>query len=285
MTADELVGTDCGCMHIESAELIRIYGRRRTILYGHCINCGSPMRKSIGEINSHPPKYCIHCPKTFKLSHRDLSGQDYPAFHVIRRVGEYPGTKTKWLCICKICGRECEITQEKLSVYKSCGCLRDKANESGQQYYRNEIIRDGTNIACISPERQLNKNSTTGYTGVSKRADGRYRAYITYQKRQISLGVYSKLSDAISARRRGEEEYFQPVISEFEENGGKIIGKYEKKYPNRYETQNIKRRNGRYMVLFTSHGQSVFVGSFASLDEAIAARDKARAEHGMKPIK
>lgn len=38
----------------------------------------------------------------------------------------------------------------------------------------------------------------------------KYYAYIMVDRRQISLGFYEKLEDAITVRKAGEEKYFRP---------------------------------------------------------------------------
>lgn len=56
--------------------------------------------------------------------------------------------------------------------------------------------------------RGVQSNSTTGYEGISKLKDGRYRAYIKKNNKQISLGVHETLEAAIQARREAEKKYF-----------------------------------------------------------------------------
>lgn len=54
----------------------------------------------------------------------------------------------------------------------------------------------------------VRKNSNTGFTGVAwHKQNGRWRAYITIDKRQISLGTYINIQDAIDARKNGEKNY------------------------------------------------------------------------------
>lgn len=36
----------------------------------------------------------------------------------------------------------------------------------------------------------------------------KYRAYITVDRKQIHLGIFEKLEDAVKARRNAEEHYF-----------------------------------------------------------------------------
>ena len=55
----------------------------------------------------------------------------------------------------------------------------------------------------------VSKNNTSGFIGVSYRKDkGKFRAYIMINKKQITLGHYSNLEDAVKARLQGEKEYF-----------------------------------------------------------------------------
>jgi hypothetical protein len=46
---------------------------------------------------------------------------------------------------------------------------------------------------------------------------GHYRAYLTFQQRQIFLGVYDTIEEAKLARKEGEEKYYAPVIESYEQ--------------------------------------------------------------------
>jgi hypothetical protein len=52
------------------------------------------------------------------------------------------------------------------------------------------------------------KNNTSGYKGVSKTANGKWRAYISLHRKQIHLGNHNDIKDAIKARQEAEEKYF-----------------------------------------------------------------------------
>lgn len=59
--------------------------------------------------------------------------------------------------------------------------------------------------------RQNNKtqtNNSTGFTGVHETHNGRYRAVIQVEYRQISLGYYNNIEDAIQSRKEAEIKYF-----------------------------------------------------------------------------
>lgn len=50
-------------------------------------------------------------------------------------------------------------------------------------------------------------NNTSGYMGVSCLPNGKFRAYITTQDKQIGLGTYEDMLDAVKARKDAEKEY------------------------------------------------------------------------------
>lgn len=65
---------------------------------------------------------------------------------------------------------------------------------------------------CTKQENDFNKQTlrrnTSGYPGVSQLPNGKWRAYITFNRRQICLGRFSDIEDAIRARRQAEIDYF-----------------------------------------------------------------------------
>lgn len=56
----------------------------------------------------------------------------------------------------------------------------------------------------------LSKNNSSGHTGVSYlKSCNKWRAYITVNRKQISLGSYDDVNQAAEARRKAEEKYFE----------------------------------------------------------------------------
>ena len=55
---------------------------------------------------------------------------------------------------------------------------------------------------------KLSKNNTSGYVGVRMTKSGKWHAQIMVNRKEINLGRYEKLEDAIKARREGEIRYF-----------------------------------------------------------------------------
>lgn len=65
---------------------------------------------------------------------------------------------------------------------------------------------------CTQRQNSLNscipKNNKTGVTGVSLTPHGKYRARIMVNRKEIRLGHFEKIEDAIEARKLAEKKYF-----------------------------------------------------------------------------
>ena len=58
--------------------------------------------------------------------------------------------------------------------------------------------------------QQINKANTSGKTGVCKNSkNNKWRAYITVNNKQISLGHFNSYGDAVSARIKAEKKLFK----------------------------------------------------------------------------
>ena len=136
----------------------------------------------------------------------NLLGRRFSMLTVVEKV--MIDNRTHWKCKCD-CGGE-KITKTyllKKGDVKTCGCrktfkaLRDKA--LGKYYI------DNTYVSGIKDDRAINSNNTSGYKGVSYRKDrDKYRAYIKFQGKDIFLGNYDNIEDAIKSRKLAEEKYF-----------------------------------------------------------------------------
>lgn len=69
-----------------------------------------------------------------------------------------------------------------------------------------------TDIKGNSKNRRVASNNTSGYQGISELPNGKYRAYVTSDGVQISLGTYENIGDAKEARKEGL------VLYDFHEN-------------------------------------------------------------------
>lgn len=141
---------------------------------------------------------------------KDLTNRRFGMLTVTERV--MIDNRTHWKCKCD-CGGE-KITKTNLlksGSVKTCGCrgtFKKNQEKSLKKYYTN-----GTYISALGNDRAINSNNTSGYRGVSYRKErNKYRAYIKYQRKDIFLGNYDNIEDAIKARKCAEEKYFGKIL-------------------------------------------------------------------------
>ena len=280
----DFVGRVFGTFRVERVELESTgYKKPATFsyAYGHCTICGAPMRRSCASLRTRTP-HCVNgCVTAYPAP------PETEAFDVIRPVGAPRGAATMWEVRCRACGKLCELPGRCVAVYKSCGCKEEAGRIRGREVTRKMSV-EGTNIAAINPARALNKNSRTGIKGVSTTKSGKYRAHIMVGGKQIHLGNFDTLEAAAEARRLGEEKYFSPVIERWEEDGNSLAavkGRYVRKTEDKPgHVKNLFLAKGKFMVRVTKDHVQHNRGPFVTRAEAIAARDKLRAELGLPPI-
>ena len=149
----------------------------------------------------------------------DLTGQRFGKLTVLAPA-ENVGPRTAWLCRCD-CGNEAVVTTLRLRDGRrtSCGCdgafLGGGPGDTGRASL---TYVDGT---CVEMIRANTKrcNNTSGVPGVEWRnAKGVWRATICFKGKRRYLGSYHRFEDAVRARKRAEEELFQPFLEEFDQN-------------------------------------------------------------------
>jgi hypothetical protein len=123
----------------------------------------------------------------------------------------------KWKCIC---GKEIESSLKTVisSKLQSCGCINYKVKSKNIKKITKIGMYKKTRIPKIK-SKKIPINNTSGVKGISiKYVEGkkRYYARIGFQKKSISLGVFTTLKKAKGARELAEKKYFAPIIAEFE---------------------------------------------------------------------
>lgn len=133
-----------------------------------------------------------------------------------------------------ICKCECEniksIRKTSLTSTKyptrSCGCIQKQiahniGNKTIAKNSRKQIERNmayNTNFQVITQDKPP-VNNTSGVKGVSwNKEKEAWDAYIGIHGKRIRLGRYANFEDAVKARKRAEEEYYQPLIEELKSN-------------------------------------------------------------------
>lgn len=174
-----------------------------------------------------------------KCGHKNNKGVKKPAAsanHLIKAKEKYEGktinnffikevigkrNDNDWfecVAVCPQCGREFTTRLERIKVIKKCAdCNRDMGEKLDAIHNVTKV--NGTDLSALRSRMNgtVNKNSTTGTNGVALTQEGRYRAYINFQRKQIHLGCYRDINDAIAARKAAEEELYGKVL---EDNAG-----------------------------------------------------------------
>ena len=146
----------------------------------------------------------------------ELTGQRFGRLTVLGPA-ENVGTRTAWLCRCG-CGRETVALTVRLrdGHCTSCGCDKGCFDNSPGACGRASLTYiDGTCVEMIRAGT-VRRNNTSGVPGVDWQADkGRWRATICFKGKRRYLGRYARFEDAVKARKRAEDELFEPFLEEF----------------------------------------------------------------------
>lgn len=196
----------------------------------NCVcDCGTHLvvRQNLLTCTHNPTRSCGCLLKEFnRRNAQDLTGQRFGRLLVLGPV-ELPrprhnGTRLGWRCRCD-CGKEIITTQVALADGKrSCGCLTVETAQKRMDTLQDAHKFDGTDLQQIRPTRPLNKNNTSGVTGVYwSTREGCWIAKIHLRYKTITLGRFSSFDEAAAARKAAEEEYYSPILEAAEKIGKK----------------------------------------------------------------
>ena len=64
--------------------------------------------------------------------------------------------------------------------------------------------------------KKKSKSNTSGVKGVYWKKDkNMWDVEIGFQKKRIHIGYFKKFEDAVKARKRAEEQYFEPILNKY----------------------------------------------------------------------
>lgn len=176
-------------------------------------DCGKETKVSAHALLSGGTKSC-GCGKIEALRNqkKDITNQRFGKLVAIRPTEKRISKSVVWLCRCD-CGRMSEVSCSSLMSgnTKSCGCLPYEHESPGKYLH---YVED----TCIEmlEYQGIRKNNTSGYTGVIAYR-GKWRAQITFKKRNYSLGVYESKEEAVRVRKEAEEKIFGEFLKWYHE--------------------------------------------------------------------
>jgi len=77
---------------------------------------------------------------------------------------------------------------------------------------RRSNLRKATDSQNLSNRTRINKNNTSGCTGVIPTRNGRWKAVLHCRRKNVYLGTYSDKADAVLARLKGEAKYYKSFM-------------------------------------------------------------------------
>lgn len=116
--------------------------------------------------------------------------------------------KTYWKCKCDYDNEYFVCSLNLLGgLTISCGCKNEENKKSLSTYDRGLV--DGTMLSTIDGTRMMNMNKNSGHVGVHyDKSKKKWAAQITFQRKDIFLGIYDTIEESIEDRKVAEDKYF-----------------------------------------------------------------------------
>ncbi len=195
---EDLTGKTFGYLTV----IRRIENRHgRTCWLCRCI-CGGEKAATAHDLKAGKVKSC-GC-KTHEHGHNriNLTGKLFG-----RLTAMYPTERRDqkgavyWHCRCD-CGNETEVSASRLMYgnYRSCGCLKA---ENQKNIYEKLHLVDGTCVEMLE-KRKHRSDNTSGFRGVFKMKNGRYRVHIGFRRQRFYLGTVDSFDKAVQIRLAAE---------------------------------------------------------------------------------
>lgn len=230
---------DCGCIPKSSArngavpedltgqvfgDLTVLYREKnqnnRTCWMCRC-TCGNTRIVQSRFLKSGEVTHCGCKKKTKYPMEEDLTGKKFGRLTVLYPCDvEDEKQGISWHCRCD-CGNELDVPETGL-IYgnnKSCGCLK---KEVQQNIFQQLHLIDGTCLEWIT-NRKHRSDNTSGFRGVSRTGDGKYRVGIGFKKKRYYLGRFADFEEAVAAREEAEELIYGNFIRAYERWQEKVL--------------------------------------------------------------
>ena len=185
-------------MAVETTQLRNNSG---TAIWRCRCDCGNEVLTSLSQLTQGYKKSC-GC-----LGHppvQDILGHQFADLTAIEYAGKKDG-QYYWRCRCQ-CGKETVVRQNNLLIgkTKSCGCLQAKVVVDNMKFV------DGTSVTLLEKAgKRLISTNTSGYNGVHwSKGSQKWIAQIGFKGKTYHLGSFSRIEDAVEARKKAENRIY-----------------------------------------------------------------------------
>lgn len=152
----------------------------------------------------------------------NIIGKKFGNLLVLEDTKKYTKNNTRkykiFKCKCD-CGNIVFVTKKNLNRKQYCSdCSKKIQKKNGIDIAKRNLINkcvENTNLKKIKKDVKVRKDSTTGITGVIF-FNGRYIARLGFKKKRFNLGYFDNIEDAIIARKKAEQKYYDPILNKYD---------------------------------------------------------------------
>lgn len=255
---------DCGCVSVQTARkgpiaedltgrrfgrltvLHRVENRNGRVCWACRCDCGTMHVVTAHDLKEGRVKSCGCLFRKTGRGMIDLKGQRYGRLTVVEMTERRDKRGSViWRCRCD-CGGEICVSENGLvhGNYRSCGCLK---KEIQKDIYQQLHFIDGTCLEMLE-KRKHRKDNTSGFRGVSRMKNGRYRVYIGFKGKRYYIGYFSDYQDAVTARLQAEQYIHDGFVKDYalwQQRAGKEP-EWAKENPFVFE---VKKLSGRLEII------------------------------------
>lgn len=207
--AEDLTGRQFGSLTV----LCRAENRGgRTCWSCRCV-CGKLHTATAHDLKAGKVRSCGCLARQERSRFLDLKGRRFGRLVVEEKTEQRDiRGSVVWKCRCD-CGREICLSENALmhGNYRSCGCLK---REVQQEIYQQLHFVDGTCVELLE-KRKHRKDNASGFRGVFRMKNGRYRVSIGFKGKRYYVGSYNDYEEAVEARLEVEELIHNGFIRDY----------------------------------------------------------------------
>jgi hypothetical protein len=180
---------------------------------------------------------------------------------------------TKWNCICD-CGVEKAYYAANLKrgLSRSCGCLRKE--EAAQARRKHGLVGTPEYYAWSKAIQRCTNPKDSRYNNYGARGITVCEEWLDFRNFIADMG--KRPSDDHSIDRIDNDKGYYPNNCRWATRSQQIRNRQSK---NKYGQDGITKRGESYRAVIGVEGKDIYIGSFSTVDEAIAERKKAEQEY------